>query len=89
MSHFSGSKKQLIHRIAGIEGHVRSLKKMVDEDRTCLEVLMQLAAIRAGMDRLSHVIFEEFVESSLQGLNTEEDRSGAIGEIRAAMEMLI
>lgn len=88
MAFLAGNKKQLIHRIAGIEGHVGSLKRMFDEDRESLEVLMQISAIRSAIDRLSHAIFEEFVEATLQTIRTDEERSAAISEIRAAMETL-
>ena len=85
-----GNKRQLIHRIAGIEGHVGSLKKMLTEDRESLEVLMQISAIRAGIERLSHVIFEEFVEATLQELESAGgERSAAVADIRAAIETLM
>jgi DNA-binding FrmR family transcriptional regulator len=84
-----GNKRQLIHRIAGIEGHVGSLKKMLSEDRASLEVLMQISAIRAAIERLSHVIFEEFVESTLEELESNHERSAAVADIRAAIETLM
>jgi DNA-binding FrmR family transcriptional regulator len=61
---------------------------MFDEDRGCLEILMQISAIRSAIERLSHAIFEEFVEATLQTIRTDEERSAAIAEIRAAMETL-
>jgi DNA-binding FrmR family transcriptional regulator len=88
MAHFKGNEQQLIHRISGIEGHVRSLKKLIGEDREPLEILMQISSIRAAMERLSHLIFEEFVEGSLQGIHSEEERTTAIADIRAALETL-
>lgn len=88
MPHFSGNEQQLIHRISGIEGHVRSLKKMIGEDREPLEILMQISSIRAAMERLSHVIFEEFVEGALQGIQSDDGRTTAIADIRAALETL-
>jgi DNA-binding FrmR family transcriptional regulator len=89
MSTLSGSERQLIHRISGIEGHVRSLKRLISEDRECLEILMQIAAIRSAIERLSHVIFEEFVEATLENVRSDEERSHAIADIRAAMETLM
>lgn len=86
--HFAGSEQQLIHRISGIEGHVRSLKKLIGEDREPLEILMQIASIRAAIERLSHVIFEEFVEGALQDIHSEDERATAIADIRAALETL-
>jgi DNA-binding FrmR family transcriptional regulator len=89
MSHLSGNERQLIHRISGIEGHVRSLKRLITEEREPLEILMQIAAIRAAIGRLSHVIFEEFVEATLESVRSEEERPAAIADIRAAMETLM
>ncbi len=83
-----GNKRQLIHRVAGIEGHVGSLKKMMLEDRDSLEVLEQIAAIRGAIERLSHVIFEEYVEGVLQDLQSTSERPAAVAEIRAAIETL-
>jgi CsoR family transcriptional regulator, copper-sensing transcriptional repressor len=88
MPHFSGNEQQLIHRISGIEGHVRSLKKLIGEDREPLEILMQISSIRAAMVRLAHVIFEEFVEGTLQGIQTDDQRTAAVADIRSALETL-
>ena len=88
MANFAGNEQQLIHRISGIEGHVRSLKKLITDDREPLEVLMQIASIRAAMERLSHVLFEEFVEASLQSIQTVDERATVIADIRAALETL-
>ncbi|HWZ59618.1 MAG TPA: metal-sensing transcriptional repressor [Gemmatimonadaceae bacterium] len=89
MSTSLGSKRQLIHRVAGIEGHVGSLKKMLAEDRDSLEILMQISAIRSAIERLSHVIFEEFVEATLSELPLSDQRPAAIADIRAAIETLM
>ena len=88
MAHFAGNEQQLIHRISGIEGHVRSLKKLIGENREPLEILMQISSIRAAIERLSHVIFEEFVEGALQRINSDEEQATAIADIRAALETL-
>jgi CsoR family transcriptional regulator, copper-sensing transcriptional repressor len=88
MTQFTGNQKQLIHRISGIEGHVRSLKKLLADGREPGEILMQIASIRAAMERLSHVLFEEYVESTLQKIRTEDERRTAIAVIRAALETL-
>jgi CsoR family transcriptional regulator, copper-sensing transcriptional repressor len=88
LAHFSGNQQQLIHRISGIEGHVRSLKKLIGEEREPLEILMQISSIRAAIERLSHVIFEEFVEGALHDIQSDEGRAAAIADIRAALETL-
>ncbi|MEK9499434.1 metal-sensitive transcriptional regulator [Gaopeijia maritima] len=83
-----GSKDQLIHRAAIIEGHVRAVKRLFQEDRPILEILTQLSAVRSSLNRLQHVLFEEYVETLLLDLDTPEARSAAVADIRAAMETL-
>lgn len=83
-----GSKDQLIHRAAIIEGHVRAVKRLLEEDRPTLEILTQLSAVRSSLNRLQHVLFEEYVEALLLDLDTPEARSAAVADIRAAMETM-
>jgi DNA-binding FrmR family transcriptional regulator len=45
-------REALLRRLRRIEGQVRGIQRMVDEDRYCVDILVQLAAIRAGLDRV-------------------------------------
>ncbi len=42
--------QQVISRLARIEGHVRAIKRMVEEDTPCPDVLMQIAAVRSALN---------------------------------------
>ena len=59
--------KAVIDQLARTAGHVTSIKRMVDEGRSCTEVLVQLAAVRAALDRASKLVLEDHVESCLRG----------------------
>ena len=50
---YTASKDQLRARLARIEGQVRGVSKMVDEDRYCIDVLTQISAVRAALDALA------------------------------------
>lgn len=50
---YTASKEQLKARLARIEGQVRGVSRMVDEDRYCIDVLTQISAIRAALDRVA------------------------------------
>lgn len=62
--------KQVIDQLARTAGHVSSIKRMVEQGRACPEVLIQLAAVRAAIDRASKLILEDHVESCLRGAAT-------------------
>jgi CsoR family transcriptional regulator, copper-sensing transcriptional repressor len=50
---YSASKDQLQKRLARIEGQVRGIAKMVDEDRYCIDILTQISAIQAALDKVA------------------------------------
>lgn len=59
--------KQVVHRLARIEGHVRAVKGMVVEGRACPEVLIQLAAVRSAVEQVSRLVLSDHMESCLRG----------------------
>ena len=50
---YSADKEQLAKRLARIEGQVRGVARMVDEERYCIDVLTQISAIRAALDKVA------------------------------------
>ncbi len=59
--------KEVVDRLARIEGHVRAVKGMVEKGRPCPDVLIQLAAVRAALEQVSKVVLADHVESCLRG----------------------
>jgi DNA-binding FrmR family transcriptional regulator len=57
-----GDHRKLIARINRSEGQVRGLKKMVEDDRDCLQVLKQIAAAGGALRSLGAVILEEHLK---------------------------
>lgn len=50
---YSATKDQLTARLGRIEGQVRGVTRMVEEDRYCIDVLTQISAIRAALDKVA------------------------------------
>ncbi len=50
---YTASKDQLTARLRRIEGQVRGIEKMVEEDRYCMDVLAQINAARAALDKVA------------------------------------
>ncbi len=59
--------KAVVDQLARTAGHVTSIKRMVEEGRACPDVLIQLAAVRASIDRAAKIVLEDHVESCLRG----------------------
>ncbi len=52
-------RKKLIIRVNRVEGQMRGVAKMMEEKRECKDVVVQLAAIKAGVDRIINIIVTE------------------------------
>jgi DNA-binding FrmR family transcriptional regulator len=80
---------ETVNRLARIEGHVRGIKKMVEEGRSCDEVLLQIGAVKAALDRVGRLILREHLETCvLQGV--EEGRGDeVIARLNAALDKFL
>jgi DNA-binding FrmR family transcriptional regulator len=59
---YTASKDQLLARLRRVEGQVRGIEKMVDDDRYCIDVLTQISAIQAALDKVALGLLDEHVK---------------------------
>jgi DNA-binding FrmR family transcriptional regulator len=64
---YSATKEQLNKRLARIEGQVRGISRMVDEDRYCIDVLTQIGAIQAALDKVALGLLDDHARHCLLG----------------------
>lgn len=55
--------KDLVNRLSRIEGQVRGVKKMVEEDRYCIDILVQVQAIQAALNGFNKMLLSEHIHS--------------------------
>lgn len=55
----------VINRLSRIEGHIRSIRTMVEEGRECPDVLTQISAVRSAIEAAGKVVLEDHLESCL------------------------
>jgi DNA-binding FrmR family transcriptional regulator len=63
--HAHKQTRAIVNRLSRIEGHIRSIKTMVEEGRDCSDVLVQLSAVRSAIDKVGRVVLEDHLESCL------------------------
>jgi DNA-binding FrmR family transcriptional regulator len=86
---YTATKDQLIGRLARIEGQVRGVAKMVDEDRYCIDVVTQINAARAALDKVALGLLDGHVRHCLIGghggptdpTEQAEELMGAVGRM--------
>jgi len=68
-------KARLLARLRRIEGQVAAVARMVDEDRACVDVLTQIAAVRAALGRTGQLLLGEHIRTCVSDALRSEDRS--------------
>ncbi len=81
--------KNILHRLARIEGHVRAVKSMVEEGRDCADVLVQIAAVRSAIDKVGRILLEDHIESCLLSSLENGDADEQLADLRIALDRFI
>jgi DNA-binding FrmR family transcriptional regulator len=85
---YTATKDQLLKRLRRVEGQVRGVQGMVEEDRYCIDVLTQISAIQAALDKVALGLLDEHARHCVMGAEGEEqlDRTD---ELMAAVARLM
>jgi DNA-binding FrmR family transcriptional regulator len=87
---YTATKDQLDNRLRRIEGQVRGVRKMVDEDRWCPDVLVQIAAIRAALDKVALGLADGHVQHCIsEAAGSEKRRQAMTAELMSALGQLV
>ena len=54
-----------LHRLKNVEGHLRGIQRMIEEDKYCIDVIRQIHAAQAALNKASSIILEEHLNSCL------------------------
>ena len=83
--HVHESKKNVVNRLARAIGHLEKVKRMVEDDCDCAEVLIQIAAVRAAIENTGKVILQDHIQHCIVDA-VEEGDDEAIASLCAAID---
>ena len=73
----TSAKPDILKRIAYIEGHLNGVRRMIEQDQYCVDVLKQMYAVRRGIEKMEAMI----LENHLQGCVVEGIKQGREDEV--------
>jgi DNA-binding FrmR family transcriptional regulator len=85
---YTAEKDKLRNRLNRIEGQVRGIQKMVDEDRYCIDILTQISAVQKAFDAVALGLLDEHVRHCVIG-SSGETQSERTAELMAAVGRLV
>jgi DNA-binding FrmR family transcriptional regulator len=74
---YTKDKDALVRRLHRIEGQVRGVERMVEENRYCIDILTQIAAVNTALESLAFQILDEHVRHCVAGALTSGDEADA------------
>lgn len=79
-------KKSMINRLKRIEGQVRGVQKMIEEDRYCVDILVQISAISAALKRVGFSLMEQHTKHCVTDAVKSGDGDKAFEELIDVIE---
>lgn len=84
----ANAKSSVLKRLLRIEGQVRGLARMVEEDRYCIDVITQISAVRAALRRVEEEILGEHVANCVERAIASGDKAEQRRRIAELMNVL-
>ncbi len=87
MTHgYSKDKDALVKRLRRVEGQVRGIEKMVDDDRYCIDILTQISAATTALESVAFKILDEHVNHCVAGALASGDEDVAAEKSKELLE---
>jgi len=82
------TKTDCLKRLNRVEGQVRGLSRMVEEDRYCIDVVTQIAAVRAALRRIEEIVLKDHVGHCVEHAIASGDKSDQRQKISELMAVI-
>lgn len=91
MASYGKDKDDLLLRLRKIEGQVRGIHRMVEEDKYCVDVLVQISAVRSALDAVGLMLLEDHTRGCVARAvrNSDGDADKAITELTDVMKRFL
>ena len=80
-------KSDVLKRLAYIEGHLRGIRKMVESDQYCVDILKQTYAVKRAIDKLEGVLLDGHLKGCVRAGFSEGRDDEIIGELNELFEL--
>ena len=80
-------KKEALNRLAYIEGHLKGIRKMVEEDQYCVDVLKQTHAVKRALDKFDALLLKGHLDGCVREGFAEGRADQVLGELGELFEL--
>ena len=87
--HSEESLRRIVNRLSRIEGHIRGVKTMVQQNSPCPDVLLQIAAVRGALDKVARIVLDEHLTECIGRASKNGNIEAEIQELKAALDRFL
>ncbi|MBE9217144.1 metal-sensitive transcriptional regulator [Plectonema cf. radiosum LEGE 06105] len=87
--HSEESLRKIVNRLSRIEGHIRGIKTMVQQNSPCPDVLLQIAAVRGAVDRVARIVLDEHLTECVARAAKNGNIDVEMEELKAALDRFL
>jgi CsoR family transcriptional regulator, copper-sensing transcriptional repressor len=81
------NRTDALKRLAYIEGHLKGIRKMVEDDESCVDVLRQTYAVKRAIDKLEGMLLADHLDGCVRAGLAEGRDEAVLGELRELFEL--
>lgn len=79
----------VLNRLSRIEGHIRAVRRMVEEEKSCPDVLTQIAAVRSALNSVGRIILEDHITSCMIEAVEKDDYEQSLKDLNISLNRFI
>lgn len=88
MAHKHENRRAVINRLSRAIGHLESVKRMVEDDRDCTEILIQLSAVISALNNAGKIVLKDHINSCIVEA-VKNDNKKALEELSVAIDRFV
>ncbi len=85
----SDVERDLDARLASIEGHVRSVRRMLAEQRGCHDILIQMSAVKAAVNQATIKLLEQYIETYVTAYVADREETQDLAGLKRALNIVL
>ncbi len=82
----NASKEDILKRLRRIEGQIKGIQRMIEDDKNCEDILTQIAAVRAAINKVGGLILEKHSLTCIENAASADDKNQALSDLAKTMQ---
>ncbi|HCG99698.1 MAG: BCR family protein [Candidatus Aquicultor primus] len=89
MTSYTADKEKILSRLKRIEGQLRGIQRMVNDEKYCVDILVQISSVLGATQRVGLIILDDHIKGCVRDALSNEDGDSAIQELMDVIQRFV